>query len=79
MLDVFGLNPWAEPWVSSTGSGTDQAMDVIDALVTVVLDQRQQARARRDFAAADAVRDGLDAIGIRVEDTPQGVRWTLDA
>ena len=41
-------------------------------------DQRAQARARKDFAAADAIRDGLDAIGIKLEDTADGVRWTLE-
>jgi cysteinyl-tRNA synthetase len=47
--------------------------------VQVALAQRQQARERKDFAAADAIRDGLDGIGIRVEDTPHGVRWSLDS
>jgi cysteinyl-tRNA synthetase len=76
MLDVLGLNPLAETW--STSSGSDRADDVIDALVQVLLTQRQEARARKDFAAADAIRDGLDAIGIRIEDTPQGARWSLE-
>ena len=31
-----------------------------------------------DYAAADAIRDGLDRIGIKVEDTAHGVRWSLD-
>ena len=76
MLDVFGLNPYAEPWVSSGGSGRET--DVIDSLVQVLLQQRTDARARKDFATADAIRDGLDAIGIKVEDTPTGARWTLE-
>ena len=75
MVDVLGLNPWSPPW-SGAASGTRHD-DVIDALVQVVLQQRQEARARKDFAAADAIRDGLDAIGITVEDTPSGARWTL--
>jgi cysteinyl-tRNA synthetase len=37
--------------------------------------ERQAARARRDFAAADAIRDELAAAGVVVEDTPQGPRW----
>ena len=78
MVDVLGLNPWSEPWASSGSTGSDRHTEVIDALVQVVLSQRQEARARKDFAAADAIRDGLDAIGIRVEDTAHGVRWSLD-
>ena len=76
MVDVLGINPWSEPWV---GAGSDgREAEVIDALVQVVLQQRQDARARKDFAAADAIRDGLDAIGIKVEDTGAGVRWSLN-
>ena len=79
MLEVFGLNPWSEPWASARGSNAGRVTEVIDALVQVALDSRQQARARKDFAAADALREGLEAIGIRIEDTPQGARWTLEA
>ena len=76
MVDVLGINPWSEPWV---GAGSDgREAEVIGALVQVVLQQRQDARARKDFAAADAIRDGLDAIGIKVEDTGAGVRWSLN-
>jgi cysteinyl-tRNA synthetase len=39
------------------------------------IDERQAARARRDFAAADAIRDALLAQGIALEDTPAGVVW----
>ena len=78
MVDVLGLNPWADPWQAAGGGGAERGSEVIDALVQVVLAQRQEARARKDFAAADAIRDGLDAIGIRIEDTAHGVRWSLD-
>ncbi len=78
MLDVLGLNPWCEPWAGASSDASGRQTDVIDALVQVVLAQRQDARARKDFAAADAIRDGLDNIGIRVEDTVHGVRWSLD-
>jgi cysteinyl-tRNA synthetase len=36
---------------------------------------RREARARRDFAAADAIRGELDGRGIAIEDTPEGTRW----
>ncbi len=78
MVDVLGLNPWSEPWASAGSGGGDRHVDVIDALVKVVLAQRTEARARKDYAAADAIRDDLDRIGIRVEDTAHGVRWSLD-
>jgi cysteinyl-tRNA synthetase len=77
MVDVLGLNPWAEPWADSGSAGGERQTEVIDALVQVVLAQRAEARARKDYAAADAIRDGLDRIGIQVEDTAHGVRWSL--
>ncbi len=43
--------------------------------VESLLEERQAARRRRDFARADAIRDELVAAGIVVEDTPQGPRW----
>jgi cysteinyl-tRNA synthetase len=76
MLDVLGINPLAAPW-SIAASAQDQR-GVIDSLVQVVLDQRTDARARKDFAAADAIRDGLQSIGISIEDTAAGVRWSLE-
>ena len=43
----------------------------------LTLDQREAARDRKDYAAADAIRDGLAEAGIVVEDTPHGPRWEL--
>ena len=74
MLGVLGLDPLDAHW--DTGSG-DRLRPVVDALVAVALEQRQAARARRDFAAADAIRDSLSTAGVAVEDTPDGPRWAL--
>ena len=76
MLGVLGLDPWAAPWRDTT-SDDAPLRDVVDSLVRAALDQRQEARARKDFAAADEVRDRLAAAGIAIEDTPQGPRWTM--
>jgi len=71
MMRVLGLHP--EQW---SAQGLDQT-PVIDALVQVVLEQRAAARARKDFGASDAIRDQLAAVGVIIEDTPSGARWTL--
>jgi cysteinyl-tRNA synthetase len=79
MLGVLGLDPLAEPWVGgSRSSGGSDVHGVIDALVQVALEQRTAARARKDYAAADAIRDQLAAAGVVIEDTPSGSRWTLE-
>jgi cysteinyl-tRNA synthetase len=74
MLGVLGLDPLSEQW---SDQGGDDLRSVVDALVAVTLEQRQAARARKDYAAADAIRDGLSAAGVIVEDTPHGPRWEL--
>ncbi|GAB2937370.1 cysteine--tRNA ligase [Nonomuraea fastidiosa] len=73
MLDVLGLDPRSPQW---RGTGSDLT-PVVDALVAVALEQRQAARKRKDYEAADAIRDSLAAAGITVEDTPHGPRWEL--
>ncbi|MGH9940878.1 MAG: cysteine--tRNA ligase [Pyrinomonadaceae bacterium] len=48
---------------------------MLDAEVQALIDERQEARRRRDFARADEIRDQLAARGITLEDTRDGVRW----
>ncbi|WP_029430998.1 cysteine--tRNA ligase [Blastococcus sp. URHD0036] len=76
MLDVLGLDPLDPRWAAG-GSSDGQLAEVTDGLVRLALEQRQAARARKDFATADAVRDQLTALGVQVEDTPAGPRWEL--
>ncbi|MGJ9411544.1 cysteine--tRNA ligase [Aeromicrobium sp. CF4.19] len=75
MLDVLGLDPLAEPW--ATAAGDDAPARALAPLVDSLLEQRQQARADKDFATADRVRDQLAAAGIDIEDTAQGPRWSV--
>lgn len=75
MLDVLGVDPLAEHWRGTTSGGGDRA--ALGSLVLALLEQRQQARADKDFATADLVRDQLAAAGVEVEDTPQGPRWSV--
>ena len=75
MLAVLGLDPLSEPW---TAAGRDGDLrGVVDALVRVALSQREAARERKDYQAADAIRDDLRAAGVLIEDTPAGPRWEL--
>ena len=76
MLGVLGLDP-ADPAWGSQG-GDDAALTAaVDALVAGLLEQRAEARAAKDFARADAIRDQIKAAGIEVEDTPTGPKWSL--
>jgi cysteinyl-tRNA synthetase len=78
MLGVLGLDPFDPHW-TGTESGTDARLRAaVDTLVAVALEQREAARARKDFATADAIRARLAAAGIRIEDTPSGPRWELE-
>jgi cysteinyl-tRNA synthetase len=49
--------------------------ELLDADIQALIDERQEARRRRDFARADQIRDDLTARGITLEDTRDGVRW----
>ncbi|MGV0406219.1 cysteine--tRNA ligase [Corynebacterium marquesiae] len=73
MAHVLGFDPleWED---GAQASGADAALD---ALVQAELERRTQARADKDFATADAVRDRLAAAGITITDTPDGPTWSL--
>ena len=73
MLTVLALDP-VEQWPASGGG---ELSGVVDALVGIAVEARADARARKDWAQADAVRDRLNASGIVLEDTSDGVRWRL--
>lgn len=68
MDDVFGVADLAEKDQSQTDP------ELVE-WVQQRLQDRQDARARRDFDTADAIRAELTAAGILIEDTPQGPRW----
>ena len=49
----------------------------LEGLMELVLELREEARRRKDYALADRVRDRLAELGVVVEDTPKGPRWKL--
>ena len=79
MAGVLGIDP-VEWGTRSGGTGDDKSErtdKALDVLVQSELKRRASARAEKDWATADAVRDRLTAAGIEVTDTPDGARWTL--
>ncbi len=75
MLRVLGLDPAAPEWATGGAAGASDA--ALGALVEHLLAERAAARAAKDFAAADRVRDALAAAGVILEDTPSGPKWRL--
>ncbi len=73
MLGVLGLDP-AD---FDDDAGDDTLHGVVDTLVRGMLEERTQARADKDWARADAIRDRLKAAGVEIEDTPDGPKWSV--
>ena len=74
-LDVLGCDPF-DPAFAQAAAGEDMSA-ALDGVIQLALAQRTAARERKDFAASDAIRDGLSALGITIEDTAQGPRWSI--
>ena len=74
MLDVLGVNPLDEQWAGNSSQG-DAALEL---LMTELLEARAEARANKDFATADLLRERLAAAGITIEDTPSGAHWSFN-
>lgn len=75
MLHIFGLDPHDPEWAGQSG-GPDLTA-TLDGLMGMVLAQRAEARARKDWASADAIRDGLAKLGIQIKDTFNGATWSF--
>ncbi|MFR9620360.1 MAG: cysteine--tRNA ligase [Rikenellaceae bacterium] len=73
VVDVLGLRDEK----ASAGS-VGGARDYTTPLVEMLLDMRSQAKANKDWAQSDKIRDGLVAAGIRVKDRKDGVDWELE-
>ncbi|WP_163166597.1 cysteine--tRNA ligase [Arthrobacter sp. Alg241-R88] len=72
MTEVLGLNA-----VAGTDAGGSKEATALDVLVQAQLDARAAARAEKNWAASDAIRDTLAAAGVVVEDGPDGATWSL--
>jgi cysteinyl-tRNA synthetase len=73
-LEILGCDPFDTAFAISGGADLTEALD---GVIQLALAQRTAARDRKDFAASDQIRDGLAALGIIIEDTAQGPRWSI--
>ena len=71
--DVLGIAPEQEAAAADNGVNK-----VMDALVNMVLEERKIAKANKDWAKSDKIRDDLKAIGVLIKDTKDGIEWTLE-
>jgi len=74
MTGVLGIDPLDPHWRSSDASAEASALD---ALVQTMIAQRADARAAKDWASADRIRDAIAAAGIALEDGPDGTHWSV--
>jgi cysteinyl-tRNA synthetase len=70
-LSILGCDPKDSAF--ATSKSNDAALD---GLIKLALEQREAARLRKDFATADQIRDQIASLGITVEDTSNGPRWS---
>ena len=76
MLDILGVDPLDPHWSSDSGSDA-AALGALGVLVEAELERRATAKATKDWAAADDIRDRLAKAGVDVTDTPNGPEWSL--
>ncbi len=72
-LSILGCDPFDPIFATDSSSSAE----TLDGLISLALEQRQAARARKDFAASDAIRDQLAVLGVVIEDTASGTRWSI--
>ena len=76
MTAILGVDPYAPQWRDQDQSN-DAALAALDVLIADALRRRELARADKDWATADQVRDQLNAAGIDIVDTADGAKWSL--
>ena len=75
-LSILGCDPDDYQNQNNLGQNDETKMQ-LNKLIELALSQRAAARERKDFKAADAIRDEIAKMGINIEDTPNGPRWNL--
>ena len=74
MLSVLGFD---QQYIDTHSSSTGKSSDAFDSLVQKFIDERAKARAAKNWAKADEIRDELNAVGIELDDGKDGTTWKL--
>lgn len=69
MADILGI------LVAVREGSNEEDEEMVEDLMRIIIELRQQARNSKDWATADKIRDELSAIGVTLEDSPTGIRW----
>jgi cysteinyl-tRNA synthetase len=69
MADILGI------LVAVREETSEEDEEMVEDLMKIIIELRQQARVSKDWATADKIRDELNAIGVTLEDSPTGIRW----
>ena len=72
---VDGVLGITDEVASNEGSSTDTK--ILDGLINMVLEERKVAKANKDWAKSDKIRDNLKEIGVNIKDTKDGVEWSI--
>jgi cysteinyl-tRNA synthetase len=67
VYEILGLK------TETTGGGNE----IMDKVIDLVLNLRQEAKSSKDWATADKIRDELNALGVVIKDTKEGFEWSL--
>ncbi len=78
LIDLFDNIVFGVLGLRDEESEGSKTLQTIDGLVNMVLEQRKAAKAAKDWATSDKIRDDLKALGIQIKDTKDGTEWTLD-
>ena len=76
MLAVLGIDPLAPEWNEAGADSCEHA--ALDSLIQTLIAERNSARANKDFARADAIRDQLTAAGVVLRDGSDTTHWSVN-
>jgi cysteinyl-tRNA synthetase len=78
LVDLFDNIVYGVLGLRDEESEGGKTMQTIDGLVGMVLEHRKAAKAAKDWATSDKIRDDLKALGVLIKDTKDGTEWTLE-